>query len=198
VRPPVRLRAARRVLAHVVSGDPARPVELTDADRAQARALGVQLAGLDMDLAVATRFLRTRQTVDIALAGRHVPRLIEPRFDELKLGDLDGAPIEDYWQWREHHAPGERFPHGESIDRTLLRHATGLRRLLARPERVVFVVLHEFALRRIVQVAAGPIAGQDAAPATAVPYLFDDAAVMRAADGLEVRANASEAESLPG
>ena len=60
-------------VAHVVSGDPARPVALTGAGRAQARALGLQLAGLDMDLAVATRFLRTRQTVDIALAGRHAP-----------------------------------------------------------------------------------------------------------------------------
>ena len=150
----------------------------------------MQLAGLDLDLAVATRFLRTRQTVDIALAGRRVPRLIEPRFDELNVGDLDGAAIEDYWQWKEHHAPGERFPHGESIDQTLLRHARGLRRLLARSERVVFVVLHEFALRRIVQVAAGPIAGEDEAPGNAVPYLFDGAAVMRAAAGLEVLANA--------
>src|SRR6185312_14416038 len=124
-------------VAQVLSGDPARPVELTGAGRAQAQALGMQLAGLDLDLAVATRFLRTRQTVDIALAGRRVPRLIEPRFDELNVGDLDGAAIEDYWQWKEYHAPGERFPHGESIDQTLLRHARGLRRLLARSERVV-------------------------------------------------------------
>lgn len=184
-------------VARVLSGDPARPVELTAAGRAQAHALGVQLAGLDVDLAVATRFLRTRQTVDVALAGRHVPRLIEPRFDELDVGDLDGAPIEDYWQWKEHHAPGERFPHGESIDQTLVRHSKGLRRLLARPERVVFVVLHEFALRRIVDVAAGPTAREDETPANAVPYLFDDAAVMRAAEGLEDLADGLDRNRAP-
>jgi probable phosphoglycerate mutase len=163
-------------VAGVVSGDPTHPVALSAAGRAQARALGAQLAHLQIDLAVATRFARTRQTVDIALRGRSVPRLVEPCLDDVRVGDLDGAPLEDYWQWKAEHGPEDRFPHGESIHDTLARHARGLRRLLARPERVTLVVLHEFTLRRMLET--------DEKPGNAVPYLFDDVAVARAAERL--------------
>jgi broad specificity phosphatase PhoE len=86
--------------AHVLSSDPARPVALTAGGRAQARALGAQLANLPIDLAVGTRLLRMQQTIDLALDGRPVPVVIEPGFDELRAGDLDGAPMDAYWQNR--------------------------------------------------------------------------------------------------
>ena len=76
--------------AHVLSSDPSRPVALTARGRVQARVLGAQLANVPVDLAVGTRLLRTRQTIDIALRGRQIPVLIEPGFDELQAGDLDG------------------------------------------------------------------------------------------------------------
>jgi hypothetical protein len=60
-----------------------------------------------------------------------VPRLNEPRFDELDVGDLDGAPIEDE------------------------------------------------------------------TPANAGPYLFDDAAIIRAAEGLEVLADPIDGNRFP-
>ena len=145
---------------------------------------------------MATRFVRTRQTVDVALAGRQVRRLVEPRFDELNVGERDGVPIELYRRWKAHHATSERFPHGESTDHALQRHARGLRRLVARPEHVVLVVLHEFALRRIIQAAAA-IRLADHAPANAVPYLFDEAAVTRAARHLDVPASEVTDESIP-
>ena len=56
--------------AHVLSSDPARPVALTERGRAQARALGAQLAGVHIDLAVGTRFQRSQETIGIALHGR--------------------------------------------------------------------------------------------------------------------------------
>jgi broad specificity phosphatase PhoE len=71
---------------HQLSGDPSRPVALIPRAREQARALGVQLANLPIDLAVGTRFLRTQQTIDIAVHGRQVPVLIEPGFDEIQAG----------------------------------------------------------------------------------------------------------------
>src|SRR5580704_2833539 len=77
---------------HALSSDPARPVALTERGRAQARALGEQLANVHIDLAVGTRFQRTQETIGIALQGRRVPVLIEPGFDELRADDLDGAP----------------------------------------------------------------------------------------------------------
>src|SRR5262249_32460147 len=54
-------------VANALSSDPARPVALTEHGRQQARELGAQLTNLGVDLAVATRFLRTQQTIDIAL-----------------------------------------------------------------------------------------------------------------------------------
>jgi broad specificity phosphatase PhoE len=172
--------------ANVVSSDPSRSVTLTTRGRAQARALGEQLANLHIDLAVGTRLLRTQQTIDIALDGREVPVLIEPGFDELVVGDLEGAPIETYRSWRSQHAASDRLPHGESVQDALRRYAGALRRLLAKEEQVTFVVLHELALRYITLAAA---TGSPPHPGTAlknaVPYLFDGRAVRRAADSLD-------------
>jgi hypothetical protein len=47
----------------MVSSDPAHPVWLTASGKLQARRLGVQLAGIGIDLALATRLARIQQTV---------------------------------------------------------------------------------------------------------------------------------------
>ncbi len=125
--------------ANMLSSSPSQPVALTARGRTQARALGAQLASLHVDLAVGTRLLRTRQTIDIALDGRQVPTLIEPGFDEIRAGDLEGAPIEAYRSWQDQHTPGDRLPQGESIEEALRRYAGALRRLLDRTETVTLV-----------------------------------------------------------
>jgi len=181
-------------VARVISSDPARAVTLTERGREQARQLGAQLAGLGIDLAVATRLGRTRETVELALAGQRVPLLIEPGLDEIRAGDCDGAPVERYWAWEEHHTSSERFPHGESMDEALLRYARALRYLLSRTERVTLVVLHEFALRRIAQEASALSLVSDAAFGNAIPYLFHERAVARAATGLEAMARTAKPE----
>src|ERR1700752_4742017 len=101
--------------ANVLNSNPSQPAALTARGRTQARALGAQLANLPVDLAVGTRLLRTRQTIDIALDGRQVPTLIEPGFDEIRAGDFEGARIEAYWSWRAQHTLRDNLPHGESI-----------------------------------------------------------------------------------
>ena len=173
---------------HLVSSDPSRPVALTARGRTQARALGAQLANLHIDLAVGTRLLRTQQTIGIALHGRHVPVLIEPGFDEIQAGDLDGEPMEAYWSWKREHTANEQLPHGESLNHALQRYAGALRGLLARTEPATLVVLHELGLRQIAMAAALRLSRF---PGTefpnAVPYLFDERAVRRAADALETR-----------
>jgi broad specificity phosphatase PhoE len=87
--------------ANVLNTNPSQPVALTARGRTQARALGAQLANLHVDLAVGTRLLRTQQTIDLALDGRQVPTLIEPGFDEIRAGDLEGARIDAYLSWRD-------------------------------------------------------------------------------------------------
>jgi broad specificity phosphatase PhoE len=114
-----------------------------------------------------------------------VPTLIEPGFDEIRAGDLDGARIEAYWSWMDQHTAGDRLPHGESIDDALRRYADALRHLLARKEKVTLVVIHEIALRYIAAAAAtGPSDLNDTAFPNAAPYLFDEPAVRRAAASL--------------
>jgi broad specificity phosphatase PhoE len=171
--------------ASVLSTDPPRSALLTEQGRAQARALGAQLANVPIDLAVCSRLPRTRETITLALDGRPVPILTEPGLDEIQAGDLDGKPIQAYWDWLAQHAAGEQLPHGESPHGALRRYADALHRLLAREMPVTLVVTHEFALRSIVQAAAPdflPRPGADLA--NAVPYLFGEHAVRRAALGL--------------
>ena len=171
--------------AHALSSDPARPVALTERGRAQARALGAQLASVHIDLAVGTRFQRPQETIGIALHGRRVPVLIEAGFDELRAGDLDGAPIEAYWSWKRQHTLSDRLPHGESPGDASRRYANALRSLLARTEPVTLVVLHESPLREVALAA-----GADGSPlpagavGNAIPFLFDEHAAGRAATSL--------------
>jgi broad specificity phosphatase PhoE len=184
--------------ANVLSSDPSRPVTLTAHGRAQARALGAQLANSRVDLAVGTRLVRTQETIDIALHGRNVPVLIESGFDELRVGDLEGERIEAYRSWMDHHGRSDRLPHGESIEDALLRYADALRRLEARREAVTLVVLHELGLRYIA-AAAETGSSPSAGPAfpNAVPYLFDEPAVRRAATRLGTLASPARKPRLP-
>jgi broad specificity phosphatase PhoE len=168
--------------AHVLNTDPSRLVGLTDRGRHEARELGNQLAGLDIDLAVHTRFLRTRQTVELALQGRVVPTVVEPALDEVRAGVFDGALIQDYWNWKEHHGPSERFPLGESLDETAVRYARALSGLLQSGSTITLVVCHELAIRYIVQAASGTTSLDHPGPtiANASIYLFDEVALRNA------------------
>lgn len=171
--------------AGVVNADPARHVPLTKRGQTQARQLGVQLAGLRIDIAVATRLLRTQQTAELALGSREVPLIIEPAFDEIHAGSYDGSPVDAYRAWEIQHTTRERLPDGESVDEALLRIAEGLRRLLSRTEPVTLVVLHSFALHKIANAVGSPAPPGDAPFGNAVPYLFHEDAITRAAAALE-------------
>jgi broad specificity phosphatase PhoE len=168
-------------VAGVVSSIPSRSAGLTARGQDQARQLGAQLANIEIDLAVCTRFLRTQQTVGLALQARRVPLLIDAGFDEVRADDFDGQPIATYWSWERQHAARERLPHGESMDEALLRYAAALRRLLSRTEPVTLVVIHEFALRHIAAAAATSSPTVEPSFTNAFPYLFDKSAIERAA-----------------
>jgi phosphohistidine phosphatase SixA len=60
--------------ANMLNSNPSQPVVLTARGRTQARALGAQLANLHVDLAVGTRLLRTRQTIDAGALRRLLRR----------------------------------------------------------------------------------------------------------------------------
>jgi probable phosphoglycerate mutase len=166
-----------------VNGDPAVPVALTEQGREAAARLGVQIANVPFELAVHTRFPRTRETAEIALRGRGVPMETEPLLDDVQVGELEGDTLETYRTWKHAHTRHDRFPGGESLDDAARRYAQAFRRLLERPEQHVLVVCHEIPLRYALNAAAesDDLDGPTHLIANAVPYLFDDVALARAA-----------------
>ena len=166
-----------------VNGDPSVPVPLTADGRAEAARLGHQLSQLPFDLCVHTRFGRTRETADEILAGRDVPRLVEPLLDDIDVGELEGGSLASYRAWKSAHRRDEPFPGGESLDDAARRYARAFDRLAARPERSILVVCHEIPVRYALNAAAGSddLDAPEHAIPNATPYLFDGAALTRAA-----------------
>ena len=170
-----------------INGDPSVDVPLSEQGESQAHKLGVEIANIGFDLCVHTRFERTRQTAEIALAGRDVPLTDEPLLDDVDVGDFEGEKLETYRAWKHSHAREVPFPGGESLDDAALRYARAFRNLLALPHDTVLVVTHEIPIRYALNGASGSdsLDGPAHEVENAVPYLFDDEALARAADGIE-------------
>ena len=165
-----------------VNGDPRVPVPLTDKGRHEARLLAQQIAHVPFELCVYTRFLRTRETAELALAGRNVPFEEMPEFDDIDIGELEGQTIAEYHAWKRAHTRRDPFPGGESLDDAALRYADAFELLLQRPERTILVVAHEIPLRYAINAADGSddLDGPAHLLANATPYLFDEAALRHA------------------
>jgi broad specificity phosphatase PhoE len=167
---------------HVINGDPARdrglsPLGIEEADR-----LAHQLAGIAIDLCITSEFPRAQQTADHALAGRDVPRLVDPDLDDIRIGELEGLLIADYEEWKKTHTRDDPFPGGESLNDAAHRYADAFERVLERPEHTILVACHEIPVRYAINGAAG--SDQLDWPvhrvANATPYLFDAEGLRRA------------------
>ena len=165
-----------------VNGDPAMPVQLTEAGREEARSLGQQVAHVPFELCVHTPFLRTRETAEVALSGRDVPFHELGELGDIDVGELEGKTIDDYRAWKHEHTRSDAFPGGESLDDAARRYADGFEYLLTRPERTILVVTHEIPLRYALNAAAGSndLDGPAHQLANATPYLFNEVALSRA------------------
>ena len=183
----VRHGESRLNLERRVNGDPSVEVPLTDEGRSQAHKLGVEIANIGFDLCVHTRFSRTKETAEIALAGRNVPLAEEPLLDDIDVGDLDGETLETYRAWKHSHAREVPFPGGESLDDAALRYARAFRGLLSLPHDTVLVITHEIPIRYALNGASGSdsLDGPAHEVENAVAYLFDDVALAHAAAGIE-------------
>jgi broad specificity phosphatase PhoE len=170
-----------------VNGNPAVDVPLTEQGREEARLLGTQVAHIPLDACVHTRFPRTLETARIALEGRDAPLEAEPLLDDVNLGELEGWPIDEYRRVKRSLGRKQPFPGGESLDDAARRYARGFRALVARPEERILVVCHEIPLRYALNAAAGSdsLDGPIHEIRNASPYLFDESALARAADGVE-------------
>lgn len=173
-------------LENRVNGDPAVPVHLTEKGRNEAELLGGQIAHIPLEVCVHTRFSRTRETAEIALAGRDVPFEELPALDDIDLGELEGNTLEEYRAWKREHTRRDAFPGGESLDDAARRYANAFEVLLDRPEPALLVVTHEIPLRYAINAADGSddLDGPAHQLPNAMPYLFDETALRRAVEGI--------------
>ncbi len=126
-----------------LNGDITVPVALTQQGIREASALGEALEREQVDLCVTSEFQRARETADIALEGRDVPRLVDPRLNDPLIGRYEGADIEEYRAWASSSASSTApEPDGESRLAIVERYAQAFRDLLARPEETILVVCH--------------------------------------------------------
>jgi broad specificity phosphatase PhoE len=158
---------SERSVAGLTNGDPAVRVALTTTGRAEARRLGVELADEPIDLCVTSEFERVRETAELALAGRDVPRLVLADLNDIRFGEYEGRPLADYRAWARAHGPEDVVPGGDSRADTVVRYVRAYRTILARPEQTVLVVAHGLPVR----YALDALEGHDPAAAVAqVPY----------------------------
>lgn len=127
----------------LVNGDVAVACPLTPRGEEEARRLGQALAGEEVDLCITSEFERTRQTADLALAGRKVPRLVLSELNDPFYGTFEGGPLDDYRTWAHAHTSADSpAGDGESRRDIVGRYTRGFRLVLERPERMVLVVAH--------------------------------------------------------
>jgi broad specificity phosphatase PhoE len=170
-----------------VNGDPAVACALTPTGEEQARRLGEKLADVELALCVTSEFERARQTADLALAGRDVPRLVLPDLNDVRFGGFEGGTLAGYREWAGANEPTVEAPGGgESRSATVARYVHAFREILARPERTILVVAHGLPIRYVLNA----LEGQNPAPlieqvAYAEPYVLSHADFERAAHVLE-------------
>jgi broad specificity phosphatase PhoE len=142
-------------LKALVNGDPGVACPLTEAGRAQARALGEVLAGQPVDLCAVTEFERVRETAELALAGREVRLLVVPELNDPRYGDFEGGPLAAYREWVWERGPLEAPTGGEHRGEIAARYAAGLRTLLERPEETILLVAHSLPIAYLRDAAEG-------------------------------------------
>jgi probable phosphoglycerate mutase len=138
-----------------VNGDPAIAVPLTDTGRAQARALGEALRSEAIDLCVTSAMERSRETAEIALQGRSIPRVELAELNDIRFGEFEGGPLSKYRAWASAHDPTLPAPGGgESRVDTVRRYMKAFREILGRPEDVILVVAHSLPIRYVLNAVA--------------------------------------------
>ena len=151
----------------LTNGDPSIACPLTTRGREEARRLGELLATEPIDLCVTSEFERARETADVALEGRSVPRVVLPELNDIRFGEFEGRLLADYRAWARAHGPEDEVPGGESRAESVARYTAAFRAILGRPERTILVVAHSLPIRYVLNAAAG---GLPAPAMEQVPY----------------------------
>ena len=170
-----------------LNGEPGADVALTSKGREEAERLAAELAEEAIDLCVTSEFRRTRETAELALAGRPVPRLVVPELNDPRYGPYEGATLEEYRAWADSAGSGARpSDGGESRVEIVARYARAMRILLARDERAILVVTHSLPVAYALATRTGE------PPRPRVPLVAHASVHRFAADEVEHAADALE------
>ena len=171
-----------------INGDPAVPVALTAKGREEALLLGQQIAHIRLDVCICTRFSRTRETAEIALAGRDVPIEVEPLLDDIDVGESRGSRARGLPRLEARaHAQG-------SVSRRRVARRRGPTLRAGLPQATRTIPRHRcswsrtrFPLRYAINAADGSddLDGPAHQLPNATPYVFDEEALTRAIEGIE-------------
>jgi ribonuclease H / adenosylcobalamin/alpha-ribazole phosphatase len=128
---------------------------------AQARALARDIADEDIDLCVTSELERTRQTADVALADRAIPRIVLSDLNDPLYGRYESGPLDAYIAWAlANDSAAEPPGGGEQRQKLVARYAAGFRKLVERPERTLLIVTHSLPVAYVLMA----LAGHDPAP----------------------------------
>jgi alpha-ribazole phosphatase len=128
---------------------------------AQARALAGELADEIIDVCATSELERVRQTANIALTDKAVPRIVLPELNDPLYGRYEGSPLASYLAWALVNDSAAQPPGGgECRQRLVARYATGFRKLLERPEHTILIVTHSLPVAYVLMA----VAGEDPAP----------------------------------
>jgi broad specificity phosphatase PhoE len=161
-----------------LNGDITIPVALTQQGIREALALGEALRQAQLDLCVTSEFQRARETADLALGGRDVPRQVDARLNDPVIGRYEGVYIEEYRTWAAG-ASSSAAPEGDGESRLAIveRYTRAFRDLLARPEETILVVCHSLPVSYALGAREGTAPGARvplAEHATPYPFTADE------------------------
>jgi broad specificity phosphatase PhoE len=142
----VRHGQSETAAAGIVGGD----TNLTALGREQARDAGRALAEHRLDVCFTSPARRARETADLVLEGRNVPRTVLPDLADIEFGTFSGGSLEGYRSWIAAHDPAEKPPAGESRVDTLRRFCRAYQALLERAEGHLLVVAHGLTLSALI------------------------------------------------
>jgi 2,3-bisphosphoglycerate-dependent phosphoglycerate mutase len=173
----------------IVNGDPYRYVGLTSKGAEQARRLGELIRDEPISLCITSRFPRTRESADIALNGRPIPRQVLEEFDDVKMGDFEGKPVEEVRAFQRLNGPAVPLPGGgESRVDSIRRYCRAYGIVLARDERVILVVTHGLPVTAVLIALRGedvPVTLEGIQALPADPHTVSASDLRRAVEHLE-------------
>lgn len=137
-------------------------VVLDETGRGQAEALAARLAPVPLTAVVSSPLERTVETMDIALAGRDLPRHLDDRLGECRYGAWTGQSLkalakDPLWGAVQSHPSSVVFPEGESMADMQHRAVAAVRDWNDRlgPDAVYAVVSHGDVIKACLADALG-------------------------------------------